>query len=774
MPKHRLLAAFRTWIAPALGARNRADVLTVVLVATVAFLAYFPARSDDRVAVTAPPVGLLSSTGDIPGAGAPTPAPMTLVDRVRRLQLRDVYGALAAPGRVVGNVVAADPGGSMAYRLQLAMAFLGAVTVAVLVAIMRRLDIARTAAIASALGFAFHQHTWSHAVTPDSRMGSMPVLALSVLALLLWGDARRARLLWLALGLWLLSIAAQPSLLCTAPAVAWFVYVLSRREFHRAFPPAATGMLLFGILLAVAGVGLVARAGAFDARRVYDSFSSELGLLGFLFLSVGLINHLWRRQTPQTSLLSLSLAGIAGWLSIAGTPDTQQLQTALLLACPIIGHGMSVVVGSRPGRTHAVSSAAVLLVFPATNVVSHRDTVDEARNGNALNVLYARSLAAVLPDRGAVAVLQGTQEPLPRLWPISPSDGLRIVDLPWDIRRIRDLAATGQTFALEPTRTRLAFLGFRFDEPVPIHVATPLDTYLKRLPRGTIVAAVAGRDTVSRARLLLERTVWFIGGGQQHSIGRDHFYGLVGLAGRAAIVEESDPRGVELRLEAGHVLDDDGRLLPATLQLESARRRARIDVNGNSVLAIAEGIGIVVLRSDGAVERIAVAFEHDDELWVPVGAGPLSVARLAEWQPCMLVGTDQWLDVSGLLTGSGAGVVFSSQSPATSLALYAWKDDQRLLLRQAGSSPPSAGFTFETFDRSVPAESLVLDRLLDFDGLASDHRIRRQRFVQLLQVDSPENEPPLTAIRFSGTAASGVARLLGPAGAPRVTICGAR
>ena len=434
---------------------------------------------------------------------------------------------------------------------------------------------------------------------------------------------------------------------------------------------------------------------------------------------------------------------------------------------------MSVIVRSRTDRTHAATAMAVFLVFPTINLISHRDPVEEARDDHARSVLHARALAALLPDGGAVATFPSTREPLPPLWPLSGSDHLQIVDLPWDIRRIRDIAASQPTFALDPTRTRLEYLGFRFDEPHPVRAATSLNAYLERLAPGTIVAMVADADMVARAQALLQSTIRFIGGGRQQPIGRDHFYGLVGLARGAAIAEESEPAGVDLRLEAGEVLDDNGRLLPATLQVESVQGWVRINVNGRPVLTDPAGVGIVVLRADGAVERVAVAFDHDDALWIPAEAPPLHVARLLEWKPCMSVGEEGWLDVSSLLTGNGAGVFFSPRSAATSLALYVWKEDRRLVLRQAASLPPRTNLDFETFDRTVSAENAALDRLLEFDGLASVYPIQRQRFVQLLHVDAPEDESLLTGILFNGNVLSGMARVLGPAGAQRVTICGA-
>ncbi|MCY4633886.1 MAG: DUF2723 domain-containing protein [Acidobacteria bacterium] len=776
MPQRGVLATLRIFGASVLGTGNRADVLTGVCVATIAFLIYFPAQSDERIAVTAPGVDLSPLRGDASGDGDPSLPLVILVDRLQGLQLRDVLDGLAEPGRVVGDLISlAYPGGSTAYPLQIAAAFFGAATVALLVAIMRHLDIARTAAIASGLGFAFHRHTWSLAVVPDARMGSMALPALSVLVLLLWNETRKTRLLWLGLGCWLLSIAAHPLLLCTTPATAWLVYATTRQESRGNIPATAHAgrMLLIGVLLAAAGVGLAARPDVFDLRPLYDLLASEFGLLGFAFLVAGLIHHLRLRPTPRTLLLSLSLAAIVGWMSTSGSTDAQHIAAVLLFACPLVGYGMSVIARSRTDRPHTVTATAVLLAFPAVNAVSHDGAVDEARDDNARRVVYARALTAVLPDGGAIAALPRAREPLPPLWPLSESVRLRIVNLPWDARRIRDTAATQPTFALDSTRTRLEFLGFRFDEPGAVRAFTRLDAYLDGLAPGTIAAAVAGRDLVARAGPLIERTMRWIGGGRHRPLGRDHHYALIGFAGGGALLEQSDPGGVDLRLEAGEVLDDDGRLLPATLQVESVRGRARISVNGRPALTNPAGVGIVVLRADGAVERVVVAFDHDGELWIPVDSSSHYVSRLVGWQPCVSIGTDGWLDVSGLLTGSGAGFLFPSGSSATTFAVYVWKENQRLSLRQAASWQPQAGLTFETFDRTVPGEDAALERLLAFDGLAPDHRIRQQRFVQLLHVGAPDDGSPLTAVRFSGNAASGVARLLGPADAPRVTVCGA-
>lgn len=775
MPQHRLVDTLRTRATEALAAWHERDVLVAVLTAAVAFLFYLPARAHDHVAVMTPGLDPVSFATDTEVARNLPIVEETLIDRWRRLQLRDVADTLTEPGRVVGGLVPGlFPHGVTARPQQFAAAFFGAVTVAVLVGIMRRLQVVRIAAVASGLAFAFQQHIWLQAVVPGTRMGAIPLLALSLLVLLLWSEARKPALLWIGIGCWLLSSAAQPWLLCTAPAVAWFTCSASLNEFRRILlrPTARGAVVRVGVLCGAAAVGLVAGTGSFDPVRAYDLLSSEFGLLGFLFLAMGLVHHLLLRPTRQILLLSLSLAGVVGWLTVSAVDDARELPVVLLLASPIVGHGMSIIARSRADRVHAVAATAVLLAFPALTAVSHRNAVDDARGDYTRSFLYARGLAAVLPDGGTVAAFPDTRGPLSLAWAFSESARLPVVELPWDVRRIRETTANRPTFVLEPTRTALELLGFRFDRPRPIRMGIPLDVYLERLTPGRIVAAVAGRETVGRADRSLNDAVRFIGGELEPPVGGDRFHGFAGIARGAGIAQLSDPLGVDLLLQAGEVLDDRGTLLPVNLRLLSGRGTTRIEVDGRSILTNPNGVGIAVLGPGGAVEKVAVAVARDDRLWIPVEAARHHVARLIGWEPCMSVGTEGWVDVSTILTGDRAGVLFPSRLPGNSLALYVWKEDRRLLLRRNESSAARPGFTFETFDRALSAEHTALDRLIAFDGLAPAHPIRRQRFVQLLHVDAQESGTPFTAIGFNGADASGMARLLGPAGEERVIICG--
>ena len=168
-----------------------------MLVGIACFLIYAPSTSPNSVNIDVPPVVASSSTstdtGSRPMAPGPYPEqPATgFLDRVRQLQLEDVTHAVEQLGVGFGDTVAeVVPFGSVSYRLNLSAALLGAVSVSLLVVVMRHLDLSRTAVTASALGFAFHYLAWSSAVTPSPRMAYVPLLLVSLFTLLRWSQSR--------------------------------------------------------------------------------------------------------------------------------------------------------------------------------------------------------------------------------------------------------------------------------------------------------------------------------------------------------------------------------------------------------------------------------------------------------------------------------------------------------------------------------------------------------------------------------------------------------
>ena len=206
-----------------------------------------------------------SSAGESPGAGMPTSPTAAggwerrgLIERVRQLQLEDVTRFIVddGPGTVAGNLaVRALPVGTPAWRLNLETALLGAATVSLLVAVMLHLGVARVAAVAAALAFALCEPIWAGALTVDPAQIRMPMLGLALYFLTLRTQRGRPLWPWIAgSGLWGISAAADPMVLCVLPGIATFMYLVERTHVGRSRQRRAAGRA--GSADGFAGTGL--------------------------------------------------------------------------------------------------------------------------------------------------------------------------------------------------------------------------------------------------------------------------------------------------------------------------------------------------------------------------------------------------------------------------------------------------------------------------------------------------------------------------------------
>ena len=413
-------------------------------------------------------------SGGLPRAEASTPPetpagaePPGLIESVRRLQLEDAVGFVADDGlgTVTGELaVLVAPVGTPVWRLRLTAAFLGALTASLLVAAMLRLGVARVAAVASALSFAFCAPFWQGALMAEPSMIRAPMLGLTLFLLTLWTDRRR--LPWLpvtAFGLWGLCAVAEPMLLCVLPAMAAFICLVERRRPTctrlTVLTAVAAGFVL-SQLLAANDVGVRTWTGAANVVRP-DTLVAELGVLGLVFLAAAAL-EVCRRPTREELLAFVGWLGVMGWTLSAETIDGRQLATAFVLTCPVVGFGMSAFLRSSPRGGLPGAAWLLCLVLPASNYARGVEPAAEQGREHAHWTAYARALADTLPERAVVVTTPNVHEPIASLWRFPGAGGRRVVDMPLDVRRVRELHEELPIFAFEPTRTHLELLGFRF------------------------------------------------------------------------------------------------------------------------------------------------------------------------------------------------------------------------------------------------------------------------------------------------------------------------
>ena len=380
------------------------------------------------------------------------------VERLRSVRLEDTFDFIADDG--LGLVAAelavrSTPIGEPVRRLALAPALVGAATISVLVVVMLRLGIARVAALASALTFAFSYPALHSALTIDASMARAPTLVGVFCCLLARTDHRRSRGFWgAALVLWLLGTLAEPVLLCVLPGMAIFMYMVERdrrRCGYLGTTAAIGGGLLFGLLLAMSGMVAPTSVAAGGSDQ-FAGFLAAVRPLGLAFLLAAAF-RLCERPTREELLVWASWCAAVAWI-LVGTEsvDTQRLSTVLILTIPLAGFGMSAVLGSQPGRGHVRATGILMLVLPGSSLMGAVDELDALREDRARRLADAQVLAAALPQGAVVATARNVHEPIAGIWRFAGANGPQVVNAPLDLRRMLRLRAELPIFVFEPTR----------------------------------------------------------------------------------------------------------------------------------------------------------------------------------------------------------------------------------------------------------------------------------------------------------------------------------
>jgi hypothetical protein len=211
------------------------------------------------------------------------------------------------------------PGVEPAYGANLASAVYAALAVAVLFAVALRLSRRILAAAIGSLAFAVSGTLWSQAVIAEVYTLNVLFVALAVLALLIWRDARRDRYLLLAAFLAGLSLTHHLTSGLLIPAGLLFVLAAERRK------------LLEGKLL-LQGVGVFL-----------------LGLLPFLYLPIRASMGAPLDETHPTTFGRFLLL-VTGWSYAIATPEEKARCAVSPLVSEGFGDRMQLFAGQLSGE----------------------------------------------------------------------------------------------------------------------------------------------------------------------------------------------------------------------------------------------------------------------------------------------------------------------------------------------------------------------------------------------------------------------------------------
>ncbi|MBI4532016.1 MAG: DUF2723 domain-containing protein, partial [Candidatus Latescibacteria bacterium] len=154
------------------------------------------------------------------------------------------YPLLCLIGRLIDTIV---PLGSVAFRVNLTSALVGAATITVLYGVLRKLLISQRAAMGSALMFAFSSTFWAQAVIAEVYTLNIFFNVLLLLELLHWNESRERRHLMLFAYTYGLACTNHMTILLMIPAVLLYVLRVLGRD-RRRFLYDLPGMIVFFLL----------------------------------------------------------------------------------------------------------------------------------------------------------------------------------------------------------------------------------------------------------------------------------------------------------------------------------------------------------------------------------------------------------------------------------------------------------------------------------------------------------------------------------------------
>ena len=547
------------------------------------------------------------------------------------------------------------PIGSLAYRINLFSALLGAIAVALTFFLARQLECGRLVALSAALGLAFGQVFWSQAVIAEVYTLHAAIVAGVLLLLIAWARTGRAACYYASVALFAAGLGNHTTLVGFAPGMAIFV-LLTRPAFALRWRTVVTtvailalGLLQYGFVLirsldptayvesratTVAELLDVMLGGQFrDRLFAFGWHAVVFDRLPFLFervivpemtppaLAIAIIGAVWmlRRSLPTALLLFFGMAAILGFAinySVVDTPVFVIPAVLVLWVSAAVGAEQATRLAGKL-RAGAIVSAATL-VLPAWLLAHNFAGSDRSRD--YASAAYLEALFETLPDRSALVhedfivdrmvmfKLLGEESSKNRRIDLLERDGE-------DVRRA--LAAGNRVFGFRKSARRLRLEALDFSlAPIPLTGGT-LGEFRSHLPRGSAVviavpASYAGRLAASDVSLA-----------------------AIGGTARA-----------DLSVGAGQHIGRSAVIAAAPIDLRTDATGAVIRWGNRDVVRTFDGAGVAVFTPDGRLDD-AFVVKADENFRVPLPIGPLSIYPLRGERHGLDLGRDAWSNVTG-------------------------------------------------------------------------------------------------------------------------------
>jgi Protein of unknown function (DUF2723) len=679
------------------------------------------------------------------------------------------------------------PIGTLAYRINLFSALLGATTASLAFLVCRRLGCRPLISLAAALALAFGRVFWSQAIVAEVYTLHAATVMGMVLALLVWREERRSRWFFVAVALLAAGLGNHTTIVGFVPGALAFVlltdraFVLRPRTLALSIAILAAGLLQYALVLVRSrqpGAYVESRATdvwqlvdvmlgrqfrdrlfAFDVNEVLarvatvarDVARPELTLAGLALCVVGGV-WLARRRPRQAILLSggaVATAAFAVNYAVVDTPVFLIPALVVLWLMAAVGlERLATAAGRVRGAAATIVAASLLL--PAVQLARNARVNDRSRDTGAAR--FFEALFDVLPSRAALVredfivdrmvmfKLLGDRAAKGRSIELAPRDPGVLS------RRLRDgVAVLG--FGESAWQLRYEALNFSFG---PMALARePLEEFLARLDAGAIVAvavpgSLARRFTASGGALL-----GAIGGPAMLAGVTASNIAIVGAKGAtgAALVRVS-PFDIDMRVDPSAAIGPAHAPAGSAIEVRAQGDGAAIHHGSREIVETSRGVAIAVWSADGRLAYTSVLQERDG-FRVPV-QNALAVHPLRGVLPSQQVRT-AWTDVRQVLS-SGSAIV---RAPAGEAVVLYVRDETPLAPRAIDRSSDQVRVAIEAVvgeARLAVAEHVVAAAPADAASAAEGS-------VYRVEVRAPDGYSGSAFLAFGGVPTHAVGRV---------------
>ena len=584
------------------------------------------------------------------------------------------------------------PIGSLAYRINLFSALLGALTVGLTFLVARRLDCRRVIAAAAALGLASGAVFWSQAVIAEVYTLNAAIVAGVLLSLLAWSQTHRARWYFVAVALFAAGLGNHTTIVGFVPGIAIFALLTDARFVLRPRTLAATAGMLAGGLLQYAfilwrssqpGAYVESRAtsvrelsgvvlgGQFQERlfafspralltvRVPWLLKSvlvpELTIIGFALALAGAFWLLWRRRDQAALLLTGAVVVFAFALNYAVNDTPVFLVPTILVLWLAAAVGGEWIAGAWRARALAPIVTVVCCALPVWLVATNFREADRSRDVSE-DVELDRLLEE-LPEPAALVKEDFLVDRMvtSKLLGDGPGHGRHIPLTSPHVAAVRgqmDLGLRVFAFAKSATRLRLEGADVSF-APVRL-LEGPLNRFLARLPDDVIVALGVPAAQSSAFAASRGASLSAIGGPSTLAGIAPASIACVGARSGREPLLQTGRLGVSVRAAARQPVGG-GRSRPQDdITVRADGTEASVRLGSREIVRTLEGAVLAAWKPDGSLVA-AVVLQAADGFQVPISATSLSAYSLGDSLGPTPVG-HSWTDLSAAFETASAVV----------------------------------------------------------------------------------------------------------------------